>query len=202
MTDGGPTLPSCSAACISRGLHFTAWQRSPLTYSQGLEAGPSELKSRKYRCQLPIFPTIVLLGIQYPALHYCIVRDPEGEEPRFSLESLVALSTNFPRITSWHLNTNFSQRLGSAYLLLGPSSNRSNGFQNRKIQCLGIHTYMGTLKEKEENEQRVKVVVISVRKEYHATGEGRRERVFPELLASHFLKWGVGTWVVILCSVL
>lgn len=45
--------------------------------------------------------------------HYRTIRYAHGGEPDFSLDSLMALHIHFPRVTSWHLNSDFSKILGS-----------------------------------------------------------------------------------------
>lgn len=56
----------------------------------------------------------------------------------------------------------------------------------------------GDTKKKRKRATQVRVVVLSVAKEYHATGEGHWGKVFKELLLSQFLKWRVGTQTVII----
>ena len=148
--------------------HFTPRQHSALTYSCALGTGPRELKRRKCRgaCAPPPPPTF-LLGTYYVAVHHSTIRDPEGEDPHFSLDPLMALPISFPRITSWNLKPDF-WRCGSTYLPLGPSLTRSAvflfvtqlglclllGFQNQTIQCIGTHTYMRILKSRKTSNTR------------------------------------------------
>lgn len=101
------SLP-CSAAWESISLHGSILL-SPIPKSW--KKVPVSLKVRKAETPPTTFPTIFMLGMQYLALHYSTIRCADDREPHFSLDSLMAFPTHFSRITSWHMNTDFSQRL-------------------------------------------------------------------------------------------
>lgn len=122
QSDGGPALPTAS---IGRGLssHCTA----VLCFDLFLEAGHRPLGAKKQlhsaTCALALLP----LGSLLLALHDSTIRWPDGQEPIFPWIYSWPCPPPSPEGTSITFRKpDFSQRLGSFYLLLGHSSNRSN----------------------------------------------------------------------------